>query len=139
MYCEFDEYLMGYFSDDYWYDEGFSIARELLSEFSDDDWLKLQNEVLMKDIEWQKKLAYCIDNTSKACELEILLILSTVKDNELFNMCVDSLRSFLTDDNFKKIVANNEELMRRVNEFIASPNGGIVSGIYRNFVRNLNE
>ncbi|MBS5955289.1 MAG: hypothetical protein KIC73_00090 [Clostridiales bacterium] len=48
MYNEFDKYLLGYFTDDYWYDEGFTIARDMLSEFSDNDWLKLQEEVLKK-------------------------------------------------------------------------------------------
>lgn len=33
MYEELDEYLSGYFTDDYWY-EGFGIAREILAGFS---------------------------------------------------------------------------------------------------------
>jgi hypothetical protein len=139
MYNEFDEYLLGYFTDDYWYDEGFSIAREMLSEFSDEDWLKLQEEVLEKDIEWQKKLAYCIDNTSKMYELEILLTLSTVKDNELFNICIDSLRSFIIDDNYKNIVSQNEVLVRKINDLIGTPNKGIIKGIYQKFIDTLRE
>jgi len=30
MYEELDEYLSGFFTEDYWYDEGFGIAREML-------------------------------------------------------------------------------------------------------------
>ncbi|WP_024347008.1 hypothetical protein [Lacrimispora indolis] len=139
MYNEFDKYLLGYFTDDYWYDEGFSIAREMLSEFSDDDWLKLQDELMEKDIDWQKKLAYCIDNTSKMYELETLLTLSTVKDNELFNICIDSLRSFIIDDNYKKIVSQNELLVRQVDDLISAPNKGIIKGIYQDFIDTLRE
>ena len=137
MYNEFDKYLLGYFTDDYWYDEGFTIARDMLSEFSDNDWLKLQEEVLKKNIEWQKKLAYCIDNTSKMYELEILLTLSTVKDNELFNICIDSLRSFIIDDNYKKIVSLNEALVEQVNDLIGTPNKGIQKEIYQKFIVTL--
>lgn len=139
MYNEFDKYLLGYFTDDYWYDEGFTIARDMLSEFSDNDWLKLQEEVLKKNIEWQKKLAYCIDNTSKMYELEILLTLSTVKDNELFNICIDSLRSFIIDDNYKKIVSLNEALVKQVNDLIGTPNKGIQKEIYQKFIVTLRE
>jgi hypothetical protein len=139
MYNEFDKYLLGYFTDDYWYDEGFSIARDMLSEFSDEDWLKLQDELLEKDIEWQKKLAYCIDNTSKLYELVSLLTLSMDKDNELFNICIDSLRSFITDDNYKKIVSQNEVLVRQVDDLISTPNKGIIKGIYQNFIDTLRE
>ncbi len=139
MYNEFDKYLLGYFTDDYWYDEGFTIARDMLSEFSDNDWLKLQEEVLKKNIEWQKKLAYCIDNTSKMYELEILLTLSTVKDNELFNTCIDSLRSFIIDDNYKKIVSLNEALVEQVNDLIGTPNKGIQKEIYQKFIVTLRE
>jgi hypothetical protein len=138
MYNEFDKYISGYFNDDYWYDEGFLIAREILSEFRDEDWLKLQDELIRKDIKWQKKLAYCIDNTSKLCELEVLLNLLTIKDEELFNICIDSLRSFMADDNFKKIISLNKKLIEQVNEFITIPNQGIIKGIYQDFIENLN-
>lgn len=137
MYNEFDKYLFGYFTDDYWYDEGFSIAREMLSKFRDEDWLKLQDELLKKDIEWQKKLAYCIDNTSLMYELETLLTLSMVEDNELFNICIDALRSFVIDDNYKKIISQNEVLVRQVNVLNSAPNKGIIKGIYQNFLDTL--
>lgn len=70
-------------------------------------------------------------------ELEILLTLSTVKDNELFNICIDSLRSFIIDDNYKKIVSLNEALVKQVNDLIGTPNKGIQKEIYQKFIVTL--
>ncbi len=62
MHEELDEYLSGFFTEDYWYDEGFEIAREILKEFNESDWVKLLNNVLSKSIEWQIRFAYCVDS-----------------------------------------------------------------------------
>ncbi|UIO40860.1 hypothetical protein LOY85_18900 [Brevibacillus brevis] len=62
MYEELDEYLSGEFTTDYWYDEGFSIAREMLEEFNNNDWEELLNGILLKSTEWQVRYAYCVDS-----------------------------------------------------------------------------
>lgn len=94
MYEELDEYMSGFFTEDYWYDEGFSIVQDILKEFSDEDWKKLYNEVLNKDLDWQKKLIYCLDNQVIEEELNIICKLILIDDEELFGMCIDALRAF---------------------------------------------
>lgn len=54
MYKELDKLLLEETTVDSWYDDGFSIAQDILKQFSSDDWNKLYNEVLNKDLDWQK-------------------------------------------------------------------------------------
>lgn len=94
MYTELDNLLKQNVTDDAWYDDGFLIAQDILNDFTNDDWHKLSEEVLSKDIEWQKKIAYCIDNQLIEEELNVICKLLQVDDEELLEMCLDSLRSF---------------------------------------------
>lgn len=122
MFKELDDYLSGYFSDDYWYDEGFSIAQEMLLKFSPRDWEKLSNEVLNKPIEWQRKLAYCLHNESSMDELNVLLKLLSTDDEELFEISIDSLRSFTSTESSKKLILKDPSILKRIYELI--PNSG---------------
>lgn len=94
MYNELDELLLEEITVDSWYDDGFSIAQDILNQFSNDDWQELSNEVLKKDLDWQKKLVYCIDNQVIEEELNIICKLILIDDEELFEMCIDALRAF---------------------------------------------
>lgn len=94
MYLDLDNYLSGYFNDDYWYDEGFLIAHEMMLEFDNADWLQLQNEVSMKDADWQEKLAYSIDEDCGKEGLIVLLKLLESTDDEVLVTSIDALRSF---------------------------------------------
>lgn len=99
MYEELDEYLSGEFTIDYWYDEGFSIAREMLEKFSDRDWEKLLKDVLLKPVDWQVRYAYCVDiDINDDAVVTSLLLLCSVDDEELFMTSVDSLRVILNPD-----------------------------------------
>lgn len=82
---------------DYWYDEGFRHAREILADFSDDDWKSLYAIILSRSTDYQKKLIYCFDGTDEAHEIKIIEKLLSVNDDELFIMCIDSLRNFSID------------------------------------------
>ncbi|KOR87836.1 hypothetical protein AM231_00885 [Paenibacillus solani] len=124
MIKELDDYLSGYFSDDYWYDEGFSIAQELLLKFSLRDWEELSSEVLNKPIEWKRKLAYCLHDESSMDELNMLLKLLSTDDEELFGICIDSLRSFANTES-KKLILKNPSILKRIYELI--PNSGDAS------------
>ena len=62
MYEELDNLLSEEILIDSWYDDGFIIAQNIMNNFSDTDWKRLSEEVLNKDINWQKKLVYCLDN-----------------------------------------------------------------------------
>lgn len=94
MYRELDNLLSEESTIDSWYDDGFLIAQNIMNDFSKDDWKKLSNDVLNKDLEWQKKLVYCLDSQIIQEELEIIGKLFCTKDDELLEMCIDALRSF---------------------------------------------
>lgn len=94
MYNELNELLLEETTVDSWYDDGFSIAQDILNQFSSHDWQELSNEVLNKDLDWQKKLVYCLDNQGTEEELNIICKLILIDDEELFEMCIDALRTF---------------------------------------------
>ena len=72
MYRELDNLLSEESTVDSWYDDGFLIAQSIMNDFSKDDWEKLSNDILNKDLEWKKKLVYCLDNQIIQEELEII-------------------------------------------------------------------
>ena len=94
MYNEFDSLLEEETTIDSWYDDGFLIAQDILKQFSEKDWKLLINNVSNKDIEWQMKLAYCIDNQIIVEELQVIEKLMSSNDIELWKMCIDALRVF---------------------------------------------
>lgn len=101
MYKELDNLLCADTTVDSWYDDGCVITSEILSDFDPRDWDELSNQVLSKPIDWQRKLAYCLDNECNVYELNILLSLLAINDEELFEICIDTLRSY-TDQDGKK-------------------------------------
>lgn len=121
MYKELDNLLATDTTVDSWYDDGCVIASEMLTEFSPSDWAELSNQVLSKPIDWQKKLAYCLDNECNVLELNILLSLLDTNDEELFEICVDTLRSF-TDQESKKKILDNPKILQRVNDLLYTAN-----------------
>lgn len=94
MFEELDDLLSQNVTEDSWYDDGYLIAQDILSEFSKDDWNYLNELILSKNIEWQKKIVYCLDNQLIEEELNVICKLLQIEDKELLEMCVDSLRSF---------------------------------------------
>lgn len=121
MYKELDNLLSADTTVDSWYDDGCVIASEILSDFDPRDWDELSNQVLSKPIDWQRKLAYCLDNECNVYELNILMSLLGIKDEELFEICIDTLRSY-TDQDSKKKILDNQELFKRVNDLLLTAN-----------------
>jgi len=117
MYKELDNLLSADTTVDSWYDDGCVIASEILSEFSPSDWEELSNQVLSKPIEWQRKIAYCLDNKCNEHELEILVSMLSTHDAELFEICIDTLRSYSSQES-KKIILNNPQILQRVNDLL---------------------
>ncbi|WP_379140886.1 hypothetical protein [Paenibacillus sp. sgz500992] len=115
MYKELDNLLSADTSVDSWYDDGCVIASEMLSEFNPSDWVELSNQVQNKPIEWQRKLAYCLDNECNVNEFNILLSLLSTNDEELFEICIDTLRSF-TNQEIKKMILDNPNILQRIND-----------------------
>ena len=126
MYTELNSLLEQNVIDDAWYDDGFLVAQDIMNNFVAEDWKRLGEEVLSKDIEWQKKLAYCIDNQLIEEELNIICKLLQVKNDELLEMCVDSLRSF--DNEVGHLyIKNNPQIIHMVKSRIK--NAGTIEKI----------
>lgn len=126
MYTELNSLLEQNVTDDAWYVDGFLVAQDIMNNFVAEDWKRLGEEVLSKDIEWQKKLAYCIDNQLIEEELNIICKLLQVKNDELLEMCVDSLRSF--DNEVGHLyIKNNPQIIQMVKSRIK--NAGTIEKI----------
>ncbi|PZD93115.1 hypothetical protein DNH61_24875 [Paenibacillus sambharensis] len=113
MHRELDDLLSGETSVDSWYDYGCIIASEILSEFSLEDWEELSKSVANMPLAWQRKLAYCMDSSCNMHELKILLELLNTEDEELFEICIDTLRSF-TNPESKQLIAANPSILDRI-------------------------
>ena len=62
-----------------------------------------------------------MDDHNNLDELKILLSLLTVEDEELFEICIDSLRSF-TPSACKQMILDNLSIIHRVNELLPKAN-----------------
>ncbi|MEK3786357.1 hypothetical protein [Paenibacillus sp. FSL K6-1230] len=100
-------------SDDYWYDVGVNDAMALLEQFSEIDWKLLRENILDKSLEWQKRVVYCFEEENDVREISIVLSLIETPDKELFDMCIDSLRFLINEEN-KNYIINNNELMEKL-------------------------
>ena len=112
MFTEFDEYLKAFQSDDfnfnYWNDEGFTIAQEMLEAFQDADWQELAGCLTERTDGWKKRLAYCLDDNTEPRQLDLLLRMADTEDDELLETVIDSLRIFLTGEGLARLAGNGE-------------------------------
>ncbi|MDT0124845.1 hypothetical protein Q9R46_19430 [Paenibacillus sp. RRE4] len=113
MYKELDNLLSAETTVDSWYDDGCVIAIEILGDFNPDDWDFLSRAAWSKPLNWQKKLAYCLDSTQQIHGFELLISLLTVGDRELFEICIDTLRSY-TSPEYKQRLIHEPLLLERV-------------------------
>lgn len=126
MLNEFDKYILEFamedFDVDYWYDEGVAIAENILLKFCDNDWKALLEIIPKRTAEWQKRLAYCLHDGNDLNQLRVLLRLADTDDSELFEIVVDSLRGFTSEESLKliqndlQIISNMKELLPRAGE-----------------------
>ena len=133
MYKELDELLLEETTVDSWYDDGFSIAQDILKQFSVDDWNELSNEVLNKDLEWQKKLVYCLDNQVIEEEFNIICKLILIDDEELFEMCIDALRAF-DNELGHSFIKKNPQIMIEVEKRMNTA-GNVAKKILEDFLK----
>ncbi|WP_324279569.1 hypothetical protein U3G77_09820 [Paenibacillus polymyxa] len=121
-------------SDDYWYDVGVNDAMNLLENFSELDWELLKKNIMDKSLEWQKRVVYCFEEENDPREINIILTLIETTDKELFEMCIDSLR-FLINENNKDCIINNNELTGKLKKMPSIDN---MSGrVCREFLNKL--
>lgn len=121
-------------SDDFFYDVGVFEVTNILNHFNEDDWKKLEKNIITKDTEWKKKAIYCFEGEHPE-ELPILLSIIDTEDFELFEMCVDSLRFMITDDNRQRILCNNGLLIKMKKE----ADRGISGKIFLDCITKLNQ
>jgi hypothetical protein len=76
---------------DAWYDDCVDIARDILTEFSSEDWDELSNNILSKPTIWQMKLLDCLENEHNEGELAPR---KTAVPSQSRNCCLAN-RSFL--------------------------------------------
>ena len=93
------------------------ISIAMLCEFEENDWKMLLEVVSERTVEWQKRLAYCMHDKSDLNQLRVLLNLVETDDSELFEIVVDSLRDFTSEESLNliqtdlRIISKIEELM----------------------------
>lgn len=87
-----------------------------------------------KPIYWQKKLAYCLENSWNELELPILLKLIDTNDNELLEIVIDSLRGFVDELNDKpeeKII-----VVQKIKSLL-SESDSVTTMVFENFISKL--
>lgn len=141
LYDKFDLYITE-FSDensknDFWYDVGAVKATEILSKFSQQDWDILFSEISNKTTGWKRSLAYCLDDANNINELRALFMLIDTDDEELIELCVDSLRSFVNEDN-KQLILNNTGLIENIRKKVNN-SGNATRAVFADFLQRLND
>lgn len=142
MYKRFIEYMKDFLDEDssldFWYDIASEDASKLLLLFTDSDWLELVKELNSQPLEFKKKLAYCLDNVENAHQLKVLLLLTNTEDKELLELCIDSLRGFMNNNNTIKLISQNKVLIDDIKR--ALPDVSIVTRkVYEDFLSKLEQ
>lgn len=125
MLNEFEEYIKGNFSDDYWYDDALFLCEDFLKHFSDLEWTLLISKMQNYDIQSQVRLAECLADVNNKYSVKILIILTQTENSNLLITCIDSLRdanfSLLTVEekhnisiNAKKVLISCSEMEKKV-------------------------
>ena len=139
MFNEFDKYILEFavedFAVDYWYDEGVDIAENMLHEFGDNDWKILLETIPERTIEWQKRLAYCMHDGSDLNQVRVLLELANTDDSELFEIVVDSLRGFTSEESLT-LIQNDMQIGSKIKELIPKM-GDATKRVFKEFLKKL--
>jgi len=139
MYTKLNEYLQEFskedYAVDYWYDVGSDFATGLISKFSESDWKDLFAELPNKPVMWQQRLAYCLEDNTDTNQFAALIKMTDTTDKELFEICVDSLRGFINDDN-KQILLKNSKLNERIT-MLKDSSGDAVKMMFSDYLRKI--
>ncbi|MGH0775944.1 hypothetical protein ACQVQ8_02160 [Bacillus cereus] len=116
MYEKVDAVLSGNSSDNYFYDDEFMYAQKMISEFTENDWDKLLQNLKDRDDKYKIRLVYCIDEDTGMNGFNLLLDLLNVND-EIAEYVIDSLRSF-NNEEYKKIITSNKRIMDKAESLL---------------------
>ena len=116
MYEKVDAVLSGNSSDNYFYDDEFMYAQKLISEFTENDWDKLLQNLKDRDDKYKIRLVYCIDEDTGMNGFNLLLDLLNVND-EIAEYVIDSLRSF-NNEEYKKTITSNKRIMDKAESLL---------------------
>lgn len=137
MFDIFDKYLLEFaeedFAVDYWYDEGIDIAEDMLYKFEDNDWKVLLETTSDRTIEWQKRLASCMHDGSNIEQLKVLLRLLETDDSELFEIVVDSLRGFTSEESIN-LIQGNSHIVSKIKELLPKA-GDATKRVFEEFLK----
>ncbi|MBC1890194.1 hypothetical protein [Listeria booriae] len=111
MYKKVDEVLSENSSDNYFFDDEFMYVRELLNDFTEDDWKYLIRYLRSKEDKYKIRLAYCIDEDTGMDGFNILLELLNEND-EVAEYALDSLRSF-DQEPYKSLIASDKAIIKK--------------------------
>ncbi|MBC1291717.1 hypothetical protein HCA00_03945 [Listeria booriae] len=111
MYKKVDEVLSENSSDNYFFDDEFMYVRELLNDFTEDDWKYLIRYLRSKEDKYKIRLAYCIDEDTGMDGFNILLELLNEND-EVAEYALDSLRSF-DQEPYKNLIASDKAVIKK--------------------------
>lgn len=59
-------------------------------------------------------------------------------DNELFEICIDTLRSFPIEEG-KKLILKHPQILERVNHVVATTENSLVKVIFQDFLSKMNQ
>ncbi|MBC1779496.1 hypothetical protein [Listeria booriae] len=111
MYKKVDKVLSENSSDNYFFDDEFMYVRELLNDFTEDDWKYLIRYLRSKEDKYKIRLAYCIDEDTGMDGFNILLELLNEND-EVAEYALDSLRSF-DQEPYKNLIASDKAVIKK--------------------------
>lgn len=83
-----------------------------------------------------KKISILLDNECNMYELNILIALLSTIDVELFEICIDTLRSFTNQDS-KKMVLDNPIVIQRVNNVLSQTSSLPVKKMLQDFLSKI--
>ena len=137
MFKSLDDLLSQEVTEESWYDDGFLIAKDIMNDFTANDWEELADNIDDKDIEWKKKLIYSVDNQLIWEELLIIGKAINTDDEELFEMCIDSLRSYDKED-IRRFLDEHKDVKSKLND-ISNDSSGIIKSIVDSLLNKLSE
>lgn len=116
MYEKLDEVLSKNSSVNYFFDDEFLYVRELLSEFTGNDWKDLTHNLNNKEDNYKIRLAYSIDEETGMNGFTLLLELLNEND-EVVEYALDSLRSF-DGEPYRNLIVSDKTIIEKAENLL---------------------